>query len=101
MQYEFEAKNQQNQVINGTLDAVDEHEAEKILWQNQLSTLSIRPVQGSGLLDFIFKRVSVRDRAVFARQLATMLDAGFPILQALNVIYLQMYRNSYLMNLQK
>ena len=92
MNYEFEAKNQQNQVINGTLDAVDEHEAEKILWQNQLSTLSIRPVQGSGLLDFIFKRVSVRDRAVFARQLATMLDAGFPILQALNVIYLQMQK---------
>jgi len=90
MNYEFEAKNQQGQLLSGTISAKNEAEAEKILWQSKLSVVFLKPKKEHlAILNLIFGRVNVRDKLLFCKQLATMLEAGFPIMQALSVIILQ------------
>jgi type II secretory pathway component PulF len=86
--YNFEAKNSQGKMVTGTLVAVDQHAAEKILNQNDLEKVTL--VSRENKLDFsMLRRVSIRDKAIFSRQLSTMLSSGFPILQSLSVIILQ------------
>ena len=88
--YEFEARNQEGQTISGTLTAEDESRAEKILWQNKLTVISLKPKKELfGFIDSMFGKVTIRDKVIFAKQLATILEAGFPILQGLSIIVLQ------------
>ena len=87
--YEFEAKNSEGQIVTGTLVAKDENTAKKILIQNDLETVGLTIQKGSLANVSFLSKVSVKDKAIFARQLATMLESGFPILQSLSVILLQ------------
>ncbi len=88
--YEFEARNQEGQTVYGTLIAEDESKAEKILWQNKLTVISLKSKKELfSFIDSIFGRVTIRDKVIFAKQLATILEAGFPILQGLSIILLQ------------
>jgi type IV pilus assembly protein PilC len=86
--YEYEAKNPQGKIIKGSMMAESEKQVENILWKNRFAVISIAPKK-SFLKINIFNYISVRDKAVFARQTATMLTAGFPLLQAMSVIVLQ------------
>ena len=94
--YDFEARNPDGQVINGSLVADNESRAEKILWQNHLSVISLKPKKEIfKFFETIFGRISERDKFIFCKQIATMLEAGFPILQALSVIILQTQNNHF------
>jgi type IV pilus assembly protein PilC len=86
--YEYEAKNPQGKIIKGEMTAESEKQVENILWKNHFAVISVS-IKKSIFKVNIFSRISVRDKAVFARQTATMLTAGFPLLQAMSVIVLQ------------
>lgn len=88
--YEFKARNPEGQIVTGTLAAEDEAKAEKILWQNKLAVISLSEKKELfGFADSIISRITVRDKVIFTKQLATILESGFPILQALSIIILQ------------
>lgn len=89
--YDFEAKNPEGHIVTGKVTADDEKSAEKILWQNKLAVIQIIKKTPS-LLDMLpvaLGRVGVRDISIFTRSLATMLESGFPLLEALGVLALQ------------
>ena len=90
MNFEFEARNEQGQIISGTLAAEDINKAERILWQNKLSVISLNPKKEfPDILEALVNKITLKDKLLFSKQLATLLDAGFPILQSLSIINLQ------------
>jgi len=87
--FEYEAKNPQGKIIQGEMRAETAKQVENILWKNKFAVITISPKKKGVFRVRLFERITVRDRAVFARQTATMLSAGFPLLQAMSVIVLQ------------
>ncbi len=89
--FEFEAKNPEGQIVTGKVTADSRQMAEKILWQNKLAVIQLLEKNPSfwDTLSGIIGFVSIRDISIFTRSLATMLEAGFPLLEALGVLDLQ------------
>lgn len=87
--YRYKAKNVQGEVLAGYIQAADPETAVKILRRSSLLPLEVNlPKSLSDYLHFS-KRISIKDRAVLARQLATMINAGLPLVQAINIILKQ------------
>lgn len=87
--FTYEAKNEHGQLVRGEVQAANEVAAEKLLQRNRLVVTDLNPEKSAIAALNIFNRISVKDRAQFARQLATMIDAGLPLVQALGIIELQ------------
>lgn len=88
--FQFEARNPEGQIVTGTMAAENQNKAERILWQNKLVVVSLEPKKEVfGFLENILQGVSIRDKMLFCKQLATMMEAGFPVMQSLNIIALQ------------
>ncbi len=82
--YLFEAKNRSGEKVTGSLDAPSMKEALEMLRQQNYTPVSLEKQRS--MTDTLFSwldRVSVGDLAVFARQLAIMVESGFPLIQAL------------------
>ncbi|MFC1656704.1 type II secretion system F family protein [Patescibacteria group bacterium] len=89
--FEFEAKNPEGQIVTGKVSADNRQMAEKILWQNKLAVIQIieKNISWIDAIVSMFGFVSVRDISIFTRSLATMIESGFPLLEALGVLALQ------------
>jgi len=76
-----------NQVVKSTVQAESEAEAGKLLMDRELIPLSIVP-EGSktSFFDKLQNRVSTKDKVVFTRQLATLINAGLPLSQSLHTV---------------
>lgn len=85
----YKAKNDQGDVVSGTVQASNEVEAEKILFNNKLIAMDILPEKGVSLSNYFEARVTVKDRAVFSRQLATMISAGLTLNKAMSILAAQ------------
>ncbi len=89
--FNYKAKDKNGQLVSGEVEASDEQSAAKLVRQKGLVVILIKPVRG-GLSD-IFKgfkdRIKVSDVANFTRQLATMVNAGLPIIDALAILRAQ------------
>ncbi len=85
----YEAKNDKGQQVHGEVQATNETVAEKLLLRNKLVVTSLEPERSALAALFMVGRISVRNRSQFARQLATMIDAGLPLVQALSIILMQ------------
>lgn len=83
-EFSYVAKNSDGEVIRGQLEAQDESAAAKLLSSKNLFAISIYMKEKSSFS--LFNRVSLKDKAFFARQLATTIGAGLPITQALTII---------------
>lgn len=84
LEYTYLAKNKEGQVIKGDIEAENEMSAAKVLASKSLIAIDIITKQKSGFS--LFDRVSIKNKALFARQLATMINAGLPISQALQIL---------------
>ncbi|MCX6806959.1 MAG: type II secretion system F family protein [Candidatus Berkelbacteria bacterium] len=80
----YQAKNSKGQVVSGTVDAESERVATQALWENKLKVISLSPKPIIPAFNFL-RRVSISEKAIFARQLATMVSAGVHLPKALNV----------------
>ncbi len=85
----YEAKNDKGQLVRGEVQAATEVAAEKALMKNNLVVTDLQPEKSVLAIMGFFNKIGIKDRASFARQLATMIDAGLPLVQALNIIALQ------------
>jgi len=91
IKFVYGAKDRNGKTVTGTIEAANEDIARQTLEARKLAVITVEPVGGRKIFAWqnIFNRVGKRDIAVFARQLATMISAGFPLVQALRIIVLQ------------
>lgn len=88
----WEAKNKQGEVRKGEMEALNEEAVETRLRSLQLTPTK---VQKKSFLNAEIKLpglngVTGKDRLVFTRQFATMIDAGLPLVQCLEILGSQM-----------
>ena len=80
--FTFEGRNlSTDQIVRGEVVAKDEEEARK-----KLQRRGIRPLRISKVKSTRKKRITQEDITVFTRQLATMMKAGLPLMQAFEIV---------------
>jgi type IV pilus assembly protein PilC len=93
--YKYRARNKDNQVVAGLVQAVSSEAAKKILQKNGLTPISlVVPRTLSDFLPFLGK-VTLKDRTLFARQLATMIEAGLTLSQSIRLLIRQTKRGKF------
>jgi len=84
--YLYKAKNNKSEIVTGTVRSDNQIEAEKILVRHDLVPIEITPEQKQSFTSLLFNKVSIKDKAIFSRQLATMLNAGLPLTKAISLL---------------
>jgi len=86
--YAYQARTSEGKTVTGVADAVNEDNAINILMSRGLMVLSLeeRSVRKTSRKT---ATVGTSDLVLFTRQLATMVDAGLPLLTALTALYEQ------------
>ena len=80
--FNFEGKNTgTDQLVRGEVVAKDEEEARKKLQRRGIKPLRISKVKATRK-----RRITQADITVFTRQLATMMKAGLPLMQAFEIV---------------
>ncbi|MFC1662811.1 type II secretion system F family protein [Patescibacteria group bacterium] len=90
--FEFRAKDDDGKEVTGAVEAPSESVASEILQDRELIVLGIKERRKRTLFQSslnIFKRVPIKDVAIFARQLAVMISATVPIVSALRILVRQ------------
>lgn len=76
-----------NKVIKATVQAESVAAAGKLLMSRELIPLDIHPeTEDTSIFSFITNRVPTKDRVIFTRQLATLINAGLPLAQSLHTV---------------
>ena len=84
--FAYEGRTRQGQVKKGVIEAATEAAAMMQLRAQSIIPTSVRPKTARSFeLSFLKKKVSTRDLVVFTRQFATMIDAGLPLVQCLDI----------------
>ena len=88
MKFIYKAKDQEGKLRSGLVMAADQLRAEQLLADNNLTIMSLDEQQDSLFSKFnpFGKSVSNKDMVLFSRQLATLISARVPILQALRIL---------------
>ncbi len=85
--YKYSAKDKNGQNVNGTIQAASESEVADILHKKEMVVFSVEfikiAVASTKLKD---KKIKLEDLVIFSRQLATMIDAGIPLVNALSIL---------------
>lgn len=101
MKFNYKAKNKSGEVQSGVVVAVDQNKAESLLSQNGLAIISLVAEDSNGILEklnIFGNSVSTKDMVLFSRQLATLISARVPIIQALRILQEQI-ENKYLLSI--
>lgn len=80
----YQAKNEKGQIVSGTVGSENERQATQALWENRLKVITIEPKPILPKFNF-FNKVNIAEKAIFARQLSTMVSAGIHLPKALNI----------------
>ncbi len=92
--YGYVAKNEEGKSVTGSIEARDEMVAMDMLRPKNLVIISIneqKKVRGdSALKGLSNKKVKPDELVIFSRQLATMVNAGIPLVQSLDILSEQM-----------
>ena len=76
-----------NKIVKSTVQAQSEVEAGKLLMARNLVPLTISVTgEGTGIFARFQGRISTKDRVIFSRQLATLINAGLPLSQSLHTV---------------
>ena len=88
LEFEYTAKDRaSNEQVHSTVKAESEKAAAKLLMEQGYTPLSIsEKSESSNPLSGLQNRVSTKDRIVFTRQLATLINAGLPLAQSLHTV---------------
>lgn len=85
--FQYSAKNNQGGSVKGLVEAETEAAAAKLILGQGLTPLTIEIKQkGNGLLSRFTNRISTKDKIIFTRQLATLINAGLPLTQSLRTV---------------
>lgn len=88
--YFYRARDRYGSAVTGFLEAPGEDAVAGILWRRNYIVVEIRAVSPGGwtvkIARAFEKQVEKKELSIFCRQMAVMLEAGVPILQALEVV---------------
>lgn len=86
--YKYVAKDQNARSVVGKIVAEAQDSVVEELRKRKLTIISINPIKESSLSKISFRRKKIKpdDLVIFTRMLATMVEAGIPILQALDAL---------------
>lgn len=90
-QFAYKAHNADGVTVTGVVEGANEAEALQILREHELDPLSLRPYAKSFILraNELFGRVKTKDLVIFSRQLAVMMEANVPLVEALEIVVKQ------------
>ncbi|HEY8172036.1 MAG TPA: type II secretion system F family protein [Dehalococcoidia bacterium] len=89
MTFRYVAIGPTGEEVSGSLDAPTETQAEKALWDADYRVISLRPLRQLPSIERILPSlfaVKKRDLVTFARQLATLLESGVPVMRSLELL---------------
>ncbi|MBI4363470.1 MAG: type II secretion system F family protein [Candidatus Doudnabacteria bacterium] len=91
MEYTYQARDEKGMMRTGTVVAINEASAFDILSGHGLIVIKIFPLTKVSLLQSldILDWISAKDIVLFSRQLATLINAKVPIVQALKILRMQ------------
>ncbi len=86
--FEYTARNTTNgQIQKGQLEVASRDDVNSYLRKNRLLLVSVREAPKQIRLNFSgAQRIKTRDIVIFTRQFATMINAGLPLVQSLNIL---------------
>lgn len=84
--YQYTAKDKQGRSVTGIIDASSEQEVVESLHKKELIVVLIAQVKKRAIKINFGAGIKPDDLVVFSRQLATMIDAGIPLVQALSIL---------------
>ncbi|MBS3731736.1 MAG: type II secretion system F family protein [Desulfobacterales bacterium] len=89
--FQWEGKDRSNQVRKGEIEAASEQEVRAQLGRQRINPTKIKkkPKDLFENVSFLQPKVQERDIIVFCRQFSTMIDAGLPIIQCLDILQAQ------------
>jgi len=82
--FKYKAKDKSGEVVEDVVQAGNKKEAVSILHSDELQVLTIKTFEDKG--NIFSGSISVSDKAGFCRFMATMLRAGMPLPEALDII---------------
>ncbi|MEX1064187.1 MAG: type II secretion system F family protein, partial [Candidatus Paceibacterota bacterium] len=98
MDFIYQAKNQQGELVEGKVEAPSEDQAVNVLHQRNLVILSL-DVARRGLFErdlaSAFSRPNQKDVVLFTRQLATIVEADIPLVEGLHTLERQAEKPSF------
>jgi len=89
--YEWKGKNPKGRKIKGEMEAETPEQVRVSLERRKITPTRIKKKPKDLLEDisFLAPKVKESDVIIFARQFSTMIDAGLPLLQCLDILYSQ------------
>ena len=89
--YQWVGKNRKDEVQKGEVEAVSEEAVKAQLTRQRITPTKVKkkPKDLFENVSFLQPKVKERDVILFARQFSTMIDAGLPIIQCLDILYSQ------------
>jgi type IV pilus assembly protein PilC len=88
--FSYSARNKSGAIEKGSVFAPDRAAAAAGLVEKGLTPILVKEApaakQAGGLLSKFSAKVSLQDKVIFSRQFATMINAGVPITQSLNIL---------------
>ena len=90
--YIWEGRGRNNQIRKGEMEAASVQEARNNLSRQGIITVDKLKKKSKDLFEnvaFLQPRVKQEDIIIFARQFSTMIDAGLPIIQCLDILQAQ------------
>jgi type IV pilus assembly protein PilC len=83
--FHYEARNPTTgQKVKANVQADNEQSASKLIKEQGLTPISIKPEKTGGFRRF--SRIKIKDKVLFSRQLATLINAGLPLVQSLRSV---------------
>jgi len=83
----WKGKTAKGETLSGEMEAADKAAVSRFLRKQRLTITSVKKKPKDIDLSFLKKKgVTVKDLAVFTRQFATMVNAGLPLVQCLDVL---------------
>ena len=101
--YEWKGKNPKGRTVKGEMEAETSDQVKQSLQRRKITPVKIKkkPKDLFENVKFLQPRVKETDVIIFARQFSTMIDAGLPLLQCLDILQSQQENPTFKKNLKK
>ncbi len=84
--FTYKTKDKQGKILEDTIEAPSRKEAATILRSQELQVLTVREIKRSQTFQERLQTVSVIEKALFCRYLSTMMKAGLPLSETVEII---------------
>jgi len=101
--FEWKGKNPKGRNVKGEIEAETSDQVKQNLQRRKITVTSVRkkPKDLFENIQFLQPKVKENDVIIFARQFSTMIDAGLPLLQCLEILHSQQENSTFKKNLKK